>query len=163
MLKEMSHLLGEDLSEDDSSEEGEEDVGPVSGKFKDLNVENQPTSRRSSRLDDNMLVSPEILKELGRGKKGDDNSSSESRDELDGGSGVARGLKGIAALRRRFKKKPDKIIKGYMYTCKRTVGVTDDRQIWGYRDVSRKLLKTFGKMRTLEGARGAAGDHPVHG
>ena len=25
MLKEMSHLLGEDLSEDDSSEEGEED------------------------------------------------------------------------------------------------------------------------------------------
>ena len=46
MLKEMSHLWGEDLSEDGSSVEGEEDVGSVSGKLKDLSLENQPSLPR---------------------------------------------------------------------------------------------------------------------
>ena len=36
-----------------------------------------------------------------------------------------------------------------MKLCKRIVGVTEVRQVWGFRDVGRRLLKTFGQMRGL--------------
>ena len=104
----------------------------------------------------NSLVALEVLSHLrSQRKKGsasssgaDDGSEADARGSgLEGGNRKA--LAGVTALRRRFRRKPEKLSREYEKMAKRIIGVTDDRQVWGYRDVSKRLLRAFGKMRGL--------------
>ena len=149
----MSHLWGVDSSGGESSEDGVEDEEFLFGLEKEPTETNPSSSAKGGQPDINTLISFETLKELKRAKgkkgKGDGESSSESSDGLDIESGATKALRGVSSLRRRLRKKPDKIFKGYVKLCKRVVGVTEVRQVWGFRDLSRRLLKTLGKTRGL--------------
>ena len=46
----------------------------------------------------------------------------------------------------RMMKHPKKIIRDFEEFVKYELGVYDDRQVWAYRDLSRKLAPVFGRM-----------------
>ena len=95
----------------------------------------------------NALTQVEILKQLRKTSKSRRGGGSSS--EGHSSSGGHGGLKGVSYLRRRYRKKPGKLVKRYLQQQREFCGVTDPRQVWHLRDVSKKLLPTFGVMKGL--------------
>ena len=134
-----------DLDESDSEEDEDEagSAGPASAARQ---------SRRPGSSSDDLQsrVNLEILKLLkkkkGRGSMGSasDDGLAEQDDVFD-----VKGLKGVAALRRRCHNRPRLIFKEYRTTMKRLLGVSDPRQVWHFWDTSRKHLRVFGRMGGL--------------
>ena len=91
------------------------------------------------------------LKDLSRKNRHSDSSSgSEEGDWIDGKEASSqRGFTGIRKLRRKFKKHPTRLTKEYVLMCKHTLGIHDPNIPWQFKDVSKKLFRTFGKMRGL--------------
>ena len=52
-------------------------------------------------------------------------------------------------LRRRVRKQPGRIIAAYKARMRDKWGVTSDRQVWQWKDYTRRLQSTFGRMRGL--------------
>ena len=103
--------------------------------------------------DVNGLVTLAVLQELRKMRKRESSDSSGSESEDGGwGGGTGKksgGLKGVSALRRRYRRHPEKLTNAYEKMAKKIIGVTDERQVWAYRDVSKRLLRTFGRMKGL--------------
>lgn len=62
---------------------------------------------------------------------------------------LRRGFAGIMAMRRRFVRDPLSLIQGFESRVKEELGVTDPRMAWCYKEYSRRLRPTFGKMAGL--------------
>lgn len=100
----------------------------------------------SSSVDPNTLIQLHMLRLLSNMEK----QEAEESDDDDGSAGqegAARGFAGIQELRREVKKTPMKVAKRYSEHVKWKLGIRRPSQQWGYRDYSRLLLGTFGKMK----------------
>jgi len=94
------------------------------------------------------LIQLQMLKLLSKmDKKDADGSDDEASDTNK--DGASKGFAGIQRLRREVKKKPLKVVKRYREHVKQKLGVRHPSQHWEYRDYSRLLLGTFGKMKGL--------------
>ena len=137
--------IGESSDLDESDPEEDEDEAGSAGP---ASAARQPRRPGSSSDDLQSRVNLEILKLLmkknERGSMG--SASVDGLDEQDDVFDV-KGLKGVAALRRRFHNGPRLIFKEYRATTKRLLGVSDPRQVWHFRDISRERLRVFGRMR----------------
>ena len=104
----------------------------------------------SSGGDVQAMLNLELLKMLGR-RRGRGSSDESNGNGSGGEAGVfeVKGMKGVTAMWKRFRQNPKAIFREYRASAKLSLGVMDVRQVWHYRDLSRRLLKTFGKMRGL--------------
>jgi len=106
-----------------------------------------------SEVSTDKLIQLEILKLLKGSKKkkdtADSSSESDSSDTLSSDKNKGKGFKGVRKLRRRYHRHPRKLINSYVIRAKDMIGVHHKDQRWGFRDLSAKLKRTFGKMNGL--------------
>ena len=97
------------------------------------------------------LIQLEMLKLLAKGKKTkvDSSTDSDSSDTLSSDKLRGKGFKGVRKLRRRYHRHPRKLINSYVVRAKEIIGVHHRDQRWGFRDLSAKIKRTFGKMNGL--------------
>jgi hypothetical protein len=130
-----------DLEKDVSDEEDEDE-----DELEELLAEqSKGGDGKGAQLSD--LIQLKMLKMLG---KLEDNKEGSSDDE----DGRTRGFKGVRKLREKWKKQPQKIVRNFVERTKEELGVSDDRQVWRFRDLNRKLRPAFGKL---------VGIHKCHG
>jgi hypothetical protein len=106
--------------------------------------EEEPDPLLSAQAGPENLVMLAMLKEFRHMNRRQRRGASDSSGSSDG-----KGLAGVHALRRRIKRKPDKIFRRYVRRTKELLGVSTSKQVWRFSDASRKILGTFGKMRGL--------------
>lgn len=109
------------------------------------------------------LIQLEMLKLLTEHKKkkkkshssGSDESGSES-DDLKSGKGQSSkvGLIGIKYLKRRFRRHPKRITKEYVKMIQEALGIDGTALPWRTRDLNKKLLRIFGRLKGLHRCHG---------
>lgn len=67
----------------------------------------------------------------------------------DHGSLGSKKFKGVAKMRRNYRRHPRRLIRKYVDRARTKVGVTTDRQVWSLTDYSRKLLPAFQRCRGM--------------
>ena len=93
-----------------------------------------------------------LMRKQGGRRKGSSSSGSSSDSSNQSRSQHRKhssGFKGLRSLKKRMRRKPRKIIERYTEWAKELLGVTHERQVWLFKDVAKKQLQLFGKMRGL--------------
>jgi hypothetical protein len=130
-----------DLDKDVSDEEDEDDE-ELDELFEE---QSKSVDGKGAQLAD--LIQLKMLKMLG---KWDDNKEGSSDEE----DVRTLGFKGVRKLREKWKLQPQKIVRNFVERTTEELGVSDDRQVWRYLDLNRKLRPAFGKL---------VGTHKCHG
>jgi hypothetical protein len=116
-----------------------------------MHFERQLASGQS--LDVGAMLQYQMMQELtskSRGRSAHAGSDSEEEGELDmDHDRTSKGFRGVSAMRKKFRNDPASICKDYRKLAKRVLGISDSKQAWSYKDLSKKFLKTFGRMKGL--------------
>ena len=88
--------------------------------------------------------------EGGAGSSGE-GSSGRDDDPTGGGdnAGMSKKFSSIRRLRRRWRRRPKKMIRSYVSKVRERLGVTSRSQVWHLRDWSRRIIGQFGRRRQL--------------
>ena len=145
--------------DDDEDGDGDDDMSALSDSLTRHLMQTAPgvRGRRAPRgTNPQDLIQLEMLRLLSRmnGKRRDDEGSDSESGEDDNGLNLRYGSKKdgfhkLEAMKARVLKNPKRVCKLYRSHVKDCLGVIDSRQVWLYRDFTRRLLPTFGKMRGL--------------
>ena len=136
LLAEVNEGLGH---EDDSSDEEEDDDADI------LGATQQSGQSPGEKHDVSALVNLEVLKQLKRARKsgaGPGTSDGSDSDDLKGGlpGTKSRRFKGVARLRRRFRKRPKRLSIEYIRYVRDQLGITNPQQFWQVKDFSIRMV-----------------------
>ena len=129
----------EDPEESEDSEEDEDDEDPMN------------TLLGGAGADPTQLIQLEMLKVLKgmqKSRRGGDSDSDDYEKKK------KTGFQGVHTLKEDFAKNPKKIVKDYTTYVKTTLGVDGTLMPWRTRDLNKKLVRVFGKMRGLHRCHG---------
>ena len=148
-------MLGGLLEEEDEEEDEDEDTPLFTG----MNQSQPATDQSPTQMTTDQMIQLQMLellkqqnKKMSSKKKkkrssGTNSSSTESSDsERDADQLRGNGFKGVRRLRQRFHRHPRRLVSSYLTRSKEIIGVHHKDQRWGFRDVSHKIKRTFGKM-----------------
>ena len=91
----------------------------------------------------------EMLRTLRKLRKSNSDSSDDSEGSGRDAHGMTSDFNGIMKLRRRFRRRPKSFLDAFAQRVMEELGVVSKKQVWLYRDLSRKLTRVFGRMRGL--------------
>ena len=104
-------------------------------------------------LDVSTMLQYQMMQQLTSSRRRGAREGSDSEDEagdLDmDHDRAAKGFRGVSAMRKKFRTDPQSICKEYRKQTKRVLGISHSKQVWSYKDLSKKYLKTFGRMKGL--------------
>ena len=148
-------ITSEDEEEEDEEEAEEEDLFEnFMGKKKEVLKGRPGVEAHTSSMTTEQMIQMQMLEFMqeansSKKKKRKDRSDTSSSSESDGiGADKLRGkgFRGVRKLRRRYQRHPRRLIQGYVTRTKEIIGVHHRDQRWGFRDLSWKVKRTFGKM-----------------
>jgi len=112
----------------------------------------QPDDSPDGSVNVDRLIQMKMLKLLqkSKGKRDSaDSSSGSSSESLSNDKLKGKGFKGVRKLRRRYHRHPRRLINSYVIRSKEIIGVHHKDQRWGFRDLSMRIKRNFGKMTGL--------------
>lgn len=129
-----------------------------------MHFERQLASAQS--LDMGTMLQYQMMQELTsktRNRSARAGSDSEKEGNLDmEHDRTSKGFRGVSAVRKKLRNVPASICKDYRKLAKRIRGISHSKQVWSYKDLSKRFLKTFWQDEGLvAGICRPAADYPT--